>query len=257
MSSAINYSYSYPFASTLIPSDNNPCVKLATFGGIEKNPYFFDGKLQNPKRVADLLLALSSISRTRFFSPALIRERRLAAADPVVTCDGTQLRFEVFSVCCGVYARFDLFGTATDGAWLSKGTTNVDFNPPMRAALSTLSNFDQVGLKIGADSVELHRGEEAVVETKVKLPVRWLRSFVEVQSYQAAVRPALELDAGELNKLLVPLPQQNLMQPGNITYITAIGRGYRLSQRKTTGSVAVGAINRLKALELQQAHIAI
>jgi hypothetical protein len=69
---------------------------LQTSGGLEKNPYFFNGMLQNPKRTADILLVLSAISRTRFFSPGLIRERMLAAADPVVTCDGGQLRFEVF-----------------------------------------------------------------------------------------------------------------------------------------------------------------
>lgn len=167
---------------------------------------------------ADVLLALSAISRTRFFSPGLI-ERMLAAADPVVTCDGERLRFEVFSVCCGVYARFDLSGQAIDGSWLSKGTTNVDFNPPMRTAMASLSNSDKVGLKIGMDSVELSRAEETIIERKVKLPVRWLRSFVEVQTYQTMVKPAIEMDVLELNKLLLSLPQQNIMQSGVVTYI--------------------------------------
>jgi hypothetical protein len=249
LSSAVNFSYDYRFASGVETSEGRPGLKLATSGGLEKNPYFFNGRLQNPKRTADILLALSAISRTRFFSPAAIRERMLAAADPVVTCDGGQLRFEVFSACCGAYARFDLTGKAVDGSWLSKGTTNVDFNPPMRAALSSLNNSDRVGLKIGTDSVELSKGAETVVERKVKLPVRWLRSFVEVQSYQALVKPAIEMDPRELNKLLISLPQQNIMQAGVVTYITPIARGYRLSQRTASGAVAVGAISRLKALE--------
>jgi hypothetical protein len=88
-----------------------------------------------------------------------------------------------------------------------------------------------------------------VVERKVKLPVRWLRSFVEVQSYQALVKPATEMDPSELNKLLISLPQQNITQAGVVTYITPIARGYRLSQRPASGAVAVGAISRLKALE--------
>jgi hypothetical protein len=249
LSSAVNFSYAYRFASTVAEKSEGQDLKLATFGGIERNPYFFDGRLLNPRVTADVLLALSAISRTRFFSPGLIRERMLAAADPVVTCDGERLRFEVFSVCCGVYARFDLSGQAIDGSWLSKGTTNVDFNPPMRTAMASLSNSDKVGLKIGMDSVELSRAEETIIERKVKLPVRWLRSFVEVQTYQTMVKPAIEMDVLELNKLLLSLPQQNIMQSGVVTYITPLARGYRLSQRPSDGSVAVGAISRLKAIE--------
>jgi hypothetical protein len=255
LSSAINFSYDYRFASAVELNGGRHGLKLATSGGLEKNPYFFNGRLQNPKRTADILLTLSAISRTRFFSPGAIRERLLAAADPVVTCDGTQLRFEVFSVCCGVYARFDLAGNALDGAWLSKGTTNVDFNPPMRAALLALNNSDQVGLKIGSDSVELIKDSETVVERKVKLPVRWLRSFVEVQSYQALVKPSIEIAPSELQKLLICLPQQNIMQAGVVTYITPISKGYRLSQRPSSESVAVGAISRLKALEPILRHV--
>ncbi|MDQ5935887.1 MAG: zinc finger family protein [Cyanobacteriota bacterium erpe_2018_sw_21hr_WHONDRS-SW48-000092_B_bin.40] len=255
MSSAINFSYDYRFASAVELNDGRHGLTLATSGGLEKNPYFFNGRLQNPKRTADILLTLSAISRTRFFSPGAIRERLLAAADPVVTCDGGQLRFEVFSVCCGVYARFDLAGNALDGAWLSKGTTNVDFNPPMRAALLALNNSDQVGFKIGSDSVELIKDSETVVERKVKLPVRWLRSFVEVQSYQALVKPSIEIAPSELQKLLISLPQQNIMQAGVVTYITPISKGYRLSQRPSSESVAVGAISRLKALEPILRHV--
>ena len=89
------------------------------------------GRIISPKQTADLLLTLLAISRTRFFSPGEIRERMLNAADPVVTSDGSRLRFEVFSVCCGTYARLDLQPDALDAQWLGKGTTNVDFNPPI------------------------------------------------------------------------------------------------------------------------------
>ncbi len=225
MSSAVNFSYAYRFASTVAEEGKGRDLKLATFGGLDKNPYFFDGRLRSPRAIADILLALSAISRTRFFSPGLIRERMLAAADPVVTCDGERLRFEVFSVCCGVYARFDLSGQAIDGSWLSKGTTNVDFNPPMRAAMASLRNSDKVGLKVGVNSVELSRDEESIIERKVKLPVRWLRSFVEVQAYQTMVKPAIEMDVAELSKLLLTLPQQNILQTGVVTYITPLARG--------------------------------
>ena len=47
-----------------------------------------------------------------------------------------RLRFESFSACAGVYARLDLEPGVLDGRPREWGTTNVDFNTPMRAALS-------------------------------------------------------------------------------------------------------------------------
>jgi hypothetical protein len=37
----------------------------------------------------------------------------------------------------------------------------------------------------GTDRVEISGGDETVVERKVKLPLRWLKDFVEVQAYQS------------------------------------------------------------------------
>jgi SWIM zinc finger len=250
MSAALDFNYTYPFQSALLETAAEPRnLRLATFGGVEKNPYFFSGFLKNPKQCADLLLALSAISRTRFFSPGELRARMVAAADPVVTSDGTQLRFEVFSVCCGAYSRLDIHGGGIDGEWLNKGTTNVDFNPTMRAALGSVMNSEKVGLRVGADALELTRAGETVVERKVKLPIRWLKGFVEVQVYQSSLKPCLEIPALELAKAIRGLPQQNILQAGTITYLVPAGQGVRLSQRDTAGAIAVGAISRLKALE--------
>ncbi len=250
MAATVNIAYNYPFASSLLSAAvSNRQLRLATSGGVEKNPYFFSGKLVSPKQTADLLLALSAISRTRFFSPGELRERLLAAADPVVTSDGTRLRLEVFSVCCGAYARLDLHSNALDGEWIGKGTTNVDFNPPMRASLATVMNTEDVALTVGLDRLELALGEQTIVERKVKLPVRWLKGFVEVQVYQSALKPAMELPALELAKTIRNLPKQNIMQAGAITYLIPVGKGLRLSQRPAPDAVAVGAISRLKTLE--------
>jgi len=250
VAATVNIDYAYPFASALVSATaSNRQLRLATSGGAEKNPYFFSGRFISPKQTADLLLALSAISRTRFFSPGELRDRMLAAADPVVTSDGNRLRLEVFSVCCGAYARLDLHSNALDGEWIGKGTTNVDFNPPMRAALATVMNSEDVALKIGVDRLELERGEQSVIERKVKLPVRWLKGFVEVQVYQSALKQVMELPALELAKVIRTLPQQNIMQMGTITYLVPSGKGLRLSQRDAPGAVAVGAISRLKALE--------
>jgi hypothetical protein len=250
MLATVNVDYKYAFSSSLtteLTSRRN--LQLATSGGIESNPYFFSGRLTSPKQTADLLLALSAISRTRFFSPGELRERMLAAADPVVTSDGERLRFEVFSVCCGCYARLDLDNNAVDGDWIGKGTTNVDFNPSMRVALASVMNSENVALKIGADRVEIERAGQSVVEKKVKLPVRWLKGFVEVQVYQSSLTPTLEVPALELSKQLRILPQQNITQTGTVTYLVPAGKSLRLSQRTVPGAIGVGAISRLKTIE--------
>jgi len=250
LAATLTVDYQYPFASALVSSAvSKRELRLATSGGVEKNPYFFSGRFVSPKQTADLLLALSAISRTRFFSPGELRERLIAAADPVVTSDGKRLRLEVFSVCCGAYARLDLHTDALDGDWIGKGTTNVDFNLPMRAALATVMNSEDVALTVGVDRLELERGEKSIVERKVKLPVRWLKGFVEVQVYQSALKQVMELPALELAKTIRTLPPQNIMQAGAVTYLVPAGRGIRLSQRETPGAVAVGAISRLKILE--------
>lgn len=250
MSSTVSIEYNYPFASSLLREAKATCrLQLATSGGVEKNPYFFQGRFLSPKQSADLLLVLSTISRTRFFSPGELQARMVAAADPVVTSDGRQLRFEVFSLCCGAYARFDLHGCGIDGKFMGKGSTNVDFNPPMRAALTSVVNSEPLALKIGSDLIELERKDQSVVERKVKLPVRWLKGFVEVQIYQSILKQMLELSGLELAKAIHTLPPQNIMQAGTLTYLVPSAKSFRLSQRAAKGAVAVGAISRLKVLE--------
>jgi hypothetical protein len=55
--------------------------------------------------------------------------------DPVVTSHSDPLRFESFSSCCGVHARLDLVPGALVDPPVAAGTTHVDFNDAMRAAL--------------------------------------------------------------------------------------------------------------------------
>ena len=56
-------------------------------------------------------------------------------SDPVVTSGGGLIRFEGFSGCCSAYARLDMNSGSYDGVVVAQGTTNVDFNADMRAAL--------------------------------------------------------------------------------------------------------------------------
>ena len=80
------------------------------------------------------LLCVARVARTRFYVPPGSSARGLA--DPVVTSEPGALRFESFSACCGVHARFDVLPDGLDAETIAPGTVNVDFNEPMRAALA-------------------------------------------------------------------------------------------------------------------------
>ena len=55
--------------------------------------------------------------------------------------------------CGGVHARLDLLPDALEEAPRASGTTNVDFNQPMRAALASAAAGGSVLLSVGTDEV--------------------------------------------------------------------------------------------------------
>jgi hypothetical protein len=172
----------------------------------------------------------------------------------VVTSGGERLRFESFSVCCGVYARADFNPEGIDGDWIGRGTTNVDFNPPMRAALSGVLDREPISVNVGADRVELEHGQGSTIEKKVKLPVRWLKGFVEVQVYQSKMKPIAEISGAEARRFLASLPKQETWSKGSFSFAVPAGKGLRLSQRQAPNGVAIGAPGRLRALEAVARH---
>jgi hypothetical protein len=172
--------------------------------------------------------------------------RVLALADPVVTGSGDLLRFEAFSACCSTYGRVDLLPEAIDGTWHGQGTTNVDFNTPMRAALARIRDTDQVGLAVGSDELSLSRRGESVIERKVALPIRWLKGFVEVQAYQARMVRKLEVPGFEAARFLRALPKGAATTSG---WVVSSGRGLRLSQVEARGGIRIGGVQRLHILD--------
>src|SRR6266702_3302210 len=145
-------------------------LSLATSGGVTEagpavHPCFFTGFLAEPGPAAQALLATAAIARAHYHvAAATVRMLR----DPVVTSNTDRLRFESFSTCCGVHARLDLPPSALSTPPVTSGTTNVDFNPPMRAALA------------GA----------VATERKVVLPARWIKGFGEVSALHASTSTA-------------------------------------------------------------------
>lgn len=185
-------------------------LSLATSGGITEagpavRPYFFTGFLAEPGAAAQALLATAAIARAQYHVAAsTIRMLR----DPVVTSNADRLRFESFSGCCGVHARLDLPPQALAAAPVTSGTTNVDFNPSMRAVLAgAVATASQILLKVGDEEVTAVTEQATVTERKVELPARWVKGFGEVSALHARMRPVAELAGADARRFISGLPR--------------------------------------------------
>ena len=239
--------YRYRYPSCVAPTERGAALSLATFSQDDHCPYFYEGQLRNPHRAARLLTALLRVVQSRFHVPAAMLERILSETDPVVTCHGDQLRFEAFSGCCGVYARADLLPDMLDGQVHGRGTTNVEFNAPMANALARIRNDDQVSLSVGHAEVALGGPTCRVVEKKVRLPVRWIKGFTEVQNVQSRMTCMHVVDGRTAVRFLRELPRVKTNR--RATWVIASGRGLRTTQCETDEGVRVGGMERLRVIE--------
>lgn len=241
-STTLSYTYAYPFESAVLESPSGPAIRLATSLEETSDDLFFDGHLRRPALIGKCLTVLSTIVRTRFY-------QRLdpMVLDPVVTSGGGVLRFEGFSSCCGEYARVDLSPDAFDVELRGKGTTNVDFNDAMRGALRRMNDEQPAQLQVGGDGVTLVRGDEQIVERKVKLPVRWVKGFCEVQAYQPRMTPYFELTGTDARDLFRSLPAgSDSRRP---IHIAPVGQKVRLASRAVRGSVQLQGVDRVRIFE--------
>ncbi|MEU5883424.1 SWIM zinc finger family protein [Spirillospora sp. NPDC047279] len=251
MATAVEHTYHYSRASEIRHGGpGGPVALLATSGGLGPGgalaaPRFFDGFLGNAEQIAIALRMCGRVARTRFYVPPGMLAAVLRAADPVVTSNGDRLRFESFSACCGVYARLDVLPAGLDGAVMGSGTTNVDFNPPMREALARVGGLDPLHVSVGLDDVTVSTMEGTVVEKKVPLPERWLKGFAEVQQACAGMAPLAELGGPAAKAFLRGLPK-SWRGPG---WAVPSGRTLRISPRPGRGAACASGPDRLRVLE--------
>jgi hypothetical protein len=239
------HTYSYLAPSSVATDGDRSELTLATSGGREANPYFFTGFLGRPLQTAQALLVVAEVARTRYYEPPGMASR-LAAADPVVTSNVDRLRFESFSACAGVYARLDLEPAVLDGRPATWGTTNVDFNPPMRAALARVRDADALLMHVGHDEVRVETLGGSAVERKVPLPERWLKGFAEVQVACSHMVLRHELSAVEARRFLQSLPRA---KSRSVAWATPAGKGLRLTSRADDAAVCLTGPERLRLLE--------
>lgn len=212
-------------------------------GGDGADELFFDGFAEHAAPAAQALLCVARVARTSFYDLSAM----IAARDPVVTAGADRLQFESFSTCCGVHARFDLLPEGLDAREMTAGTTNVDFNQPMRDALARISGREPLRIRVGADSVEVHTLKGSVVERRVPLPERWVKGFGEVQLALTAATPVLELDRAGTRRLLNALPTAGRAGDMNV-WVEQSGGGVRLVPTRRTGSVWLASPARLAML---------
>jgi SWIM zinc finger len=240
------HTYSYLAPSTVLEGDGRAEVSLATSGGRAPNPYFFTGFLAAPRQTAQALLVVAEVARTRYYEPPNMVAARIMAADPVVTSNLDRLRFESFSACAGVYARVDLEPGVLDGRPRVWGTTNVDFNSPMRAALARVHDDEAMLMHVGHDEVRVETLAGSAVERKVPLPERWLKGFAEVQVASSHMVLRHELPAVEARRFLQSLPRT---KSRSVAWAAPAGRGLRLSSRPDDAAVCLAGPERLRLLE--------
>ena len=238
--------YSYLAPSNVALEDGRSEVTLATSGGREAHPYFFTGFLARPRQAAQALLVVAEIARSRYYEPPQMIAARIAAADPVVTSNLDRLRFESFSACAGVYSRLDLEPGVLDGRPQTWGTTNVDFNPPMRAALARVQEADAMLMNVGHDEVVVSTLEGSAVEKKVPLPERWIKGFAEVQVASLTMLLRHDLPAIEARRFLQSLPRT---KSRSVAWATPAGKSLRLSSKPDDSSVCIAGPERLRLLE--------
>ncbi len=220
-------------------------VVLASSGGNVEgqpadHPRFFDGFLKHPEQTAVALLTCARVARTRYYTPPGMVAAIRRSADPVVTSERAQLRFESFSACCGAYARVDVLADGLDRAPVAIGTTNVDFNPPMREALARVTGSQPVRLQVGADEVGVRTFGRQAIEQKVPLSERWVRGFAEVQVAAGELRLLADLTMAEAGGFLRSLPRSSR----HVVWAHPAGRSLRLSSRPAPGAACLAAPER-------------
>ncbi len=233
--------YRYLAPSTVIDTEGGPAVLLSTAGGRSANPSFFSGFAERPTLTAQAILAVAEVARTRYFDPGW----RSKARDPVVTSNLDVLRFESFSACNGVYARFDLEAAAIDGSFSDWGTTNVDVNNPMRTALARIGGGHPLRLSVGPEQLRVETLEGAAVERKVPLPDRWVRGFAEVSVAGSDMLQVRDFPVGPARRILRELPRQRAK---GTAWVTWTGRGARLTSTPGDEAVCLAGPERLRSI---------
>ena len=239
---SINYRYAHP--SALRQSQDQDELLLAHYSEVQKKDTtcFFWGRLSEPFITARCLITLSQVVQSSFnlspFERALLK-------DPIVTAGNDHIRFEGFSHCAGVYGRLDLLPDGHDGEFLENGTTNVDFNAPMLAALSQVRSREEVLLSVGPKEVGLYQEGQKTLERKVPLPTKWIKGLSTVQLFLGVSEPYVRLNRIQAQQLFRTLPKSQSRQD---YYLIQRGKRVQFSPAGSHNAICIGGVHRLQLM---------
>ncbi len=205
------------------------------------HPELFRGFLAHPDVAAAAVLAVADVAAARYADAGLMR--RIANLDPVVTASGDRLRFESFSACNGVYARFDLLPDGIDSGAARFGTTNIDINQPLRTALSRVSRSGLIHLAVGDEELTVSTPQESFVERQVALLDRWVRGLAETPLLAQAATHRCDLIGPAVARFFASLPRT---APGPDQHLTPARGGLQPLLGPRPGSVLLAGSGRLR-----------
>jgi hypothetical protein len=205
------------------------------------HPELFRGFLGRPDVAAAAILAVADVAAARYADPALLRWIG-SGLDPVVTASGDRLRFESFSACNGVHARFDLLPEGIESGAARFGTTNIDINQPLRTALSKVGRSGLLHLSVGDKELTVSTPDESFLERQVVLPDRWVRGFAETPLLARAATHRCDLVGPAVARFIASLPRT---APGADQHLVPVHGGLRQVLAPRPGSVLLAGAARL------------
>lgn len=206
---------------------------------------FFEGFVGNPLPVAQALLVLADVAGRRFFTPMNSTIKQMIL-DPVVTATENELRFESFSLCCGVYARLDVLDFEAETH--TSGVTNIDVNQRLRKLLAGVGTRLPLKLKVSATGLTAHTLDGEETEEKVPLPPRWVRGFAESQMLSSMLTQKLELAGKNMRSFMARVPKNSSTK--TITWVHPVGKNMaRIGSQKASNAVCLAGPERLHVLD--------
>ena len=211
--------------------------KLTLFGNLHRDPVRLHGKVKDPLRVREALVAIHFIvasdyryipkDRTAYtayrrmkneqanmnawqaqqaYFDWLMRNDPLAwlILDPVISVHPDELIFEVFSKDEGAYAKLGIdLKSFVAHEPVSYGTTNIDFSDNLDAGIKAMRSYRETQISIGQQKVKISTKDAGeVLEKQINVPDTWLRGFLQVQSAATLPRDVFSIAPIDLYNVL-------------------------------------------------------
>lgn len=239
--SPIPHSYSYQAPTSVGRGPSGFELRLATSPGPDSEAPPIHGRLAHPAVAARMLLTVDQVATTRFCTPPEgdTHTPNPDAPDPVVSWSATGIRFESFSECGGVYARFDLDPDAFEGPLAGSGSASIHVNHDVRSALASIDEESSLSLRIGSAPTD------APLSKDVLLDDDWIRGFSEAAVAASTMEPGIRIRNAGIETFLSGLPTGRARTP---LWIEPSGFSLRFSTRSSRQALRAGGVSRLRRL---------